>query len=162
MQAGSVLRIRTISTVHFLGACAQNAALTESILIANLPNNGAGGGIAAGGHSRSRLHELRILSVQNLAWAVELYGTPAFPETNPTIDDEIFLGRWEFTSANGRKDTADDYWKYWVPGLDLSYQDMLVSGTLNVRLINLSVVDKIAAAPGAIVLEFGFEPTQGM
>lgn len=162
MQAGSVLRVRTISTVHFLGACAQNAALTESILIALLANGGAGGGLAAGGHTRSRLHELRILSVENLAWAVELYGTPAFPETTPTIDNEIFLGRWEFTAADGRKDTADSFWKYWVPGLDLSYQDMALTGTLNVRLINRSVASKTANAGGAVVVEFGFEPTQGI
>ena len=60
--------------------------------------------------------------------------------------------------------TADDYYKYWVPGLDLSYQDMLLSGKLYVRLVipTGAATAKLAGASGAIVLEFGMEPTQGI
>ena len=166
MQQGNVLRVRTISGTYFTGACAAGSALTESIVVGTLPNNGGGYGIAAGGHMRTRVHDLRVLAVQNLAFAVELYGTAAsFPENNPAIDDEIFLGRWEFQAADGVKDTAaDDYYKYWVPGLDLSYQDMLLSGKLYVRLVipTGAATAKLAGASGAIVLEFGMEPTQGI
>lgn len=163
MQQGSVLRVRTISTTHFTGACVQNAALRESVNIGALAAGGAGYGLSAGGHSRCRVHDIRLLSVQNLAWAIELYGTAAsFPENTPTIDTEIFLGRWEFAAADGRKDTADSFWKYWVPGLDMSYQDMSLTGLLYVRLVDLSATSKIAGASGAVVIEFGMEPTQGI
>lgn len=163
MQQGNVLRVRTISTEHFTGAIIQNAAENEAISVGELANNGAGWGIAAGKHMRTRVHDIRLLSVENLAWAVELYGTEAsFPENNPSIDNEIFLGRWEFQAADGRKDTADDYWKYWVPGLDMSFQDMASLGKLYVRLVNLSAAAKTAGAGGAIVIEFGLEPTQGI
>lgn len=163
MQQGNVLRIRTISTEQFTGAIAQNDAEIEVINVALLANNGAGGGMAAGGHMRGRVHDIRLLSVENLDWAVELYGTEAsFPENTPTIDDQIFLGRWEFLAADARKDNDDLFWKYWIPGLDMSYQDMQLRGCLYARLINRSAASKTTGPDGAIVIEFGIEPTQGI
>lgn len=163
MQSGNVFRVRTLSTVNFLGALAQNAALVEDLAVGTMTGvtSQGGWGLAAGLHMRSRLRELRILSKENLAWAVELWGS-ATGIAGSDIDAEAFLGRWEFAAADGRKDTADTFWKYWIAGLDLSYQDFDNTGKLHVRLINLSAASKSANAAGAIVLEFALEPTQGI
>lgn len=164
MQAGNTLRVRTKSTVNFLAALAQNAALVENFNVGSGNTTGAGlagYGLSAGLHTRGRVRELRILSVQNLAWAIELYAS-ATGIAGADIDAELFLGRWEFASTDGRKDTADTFWKYWVAGLDLSYQDADLAGKLYIRLINLSVTGKLADAAGAIVVEFAIEPTQGI
>lgn len=165
MQAGNVTRVRTISTEHFTGAIVQNAAETEIInpgLLSNGRLGGAGWGLAAGGRCTCRLHELRILSVENLDWAFELYASSVFPESvGVTIDTLLFLGRWEFTAAMGAKDTADTWWKYWVPGLDLSIIDAEVTSRLYMRLVNKSAASKTAGAGGAVVVELGVEPTQG-
>lgn len=164
MQGGNVIRVRTISTVQFTAACAHGgAALVENIDPAkDLAAGGAGAGLSAGKHCRSRLHELRILSVQNLAWAIELYGS-ATGIAGSDIDAEKFLGRFEFAAADGKKDTADTFYKYWVPGLDLSYEDLDKSGKVHLRLVNIdAATDKIADALGAVVVELGLEPTQGI
>jgi hypothetical protein len=165
VQAGNVLRVRTISTTHFTATLAQYAAIVLNLAVGDIAGAGAGGqagyGLAAGKHMRSKFRELRILSKQNLAWAVELYASATGIEGSD-IDAEKFLGRWEFQTGDGRKDTADTFWKYWIAGLDMAYQDMDLTGKLHIRLINLSATGKSADAAGAIVLEFGLEPTQGI
>lgn len=161
MQRGNALRIRSVSTEHFTGALAQNAAEVEHIVVADLTNNGGGGGLAAGGHMRSWVHELRLQSVQNLAWAVELYGSLA-GTVSADIDANLFLARWEFLAASADKDTGDSFYKYYAQNLGSHYQDMDLSGTLHIRLINLDAVAKIAGAAGAVVVELSMEPTQGI
>lgn len=164
MQAGNTLRVRTKSTVNFLAALVQNAALVENFDVGNGNSTGlglAGWGLSAGKHVRGRVRELRILSVENLAWAVELYASGT-GIAGTDIDLELFLGRWEFTVADGRKDTGDTFWKYWIGGLDMQYQDADSDGKLHIRLINLSAAAKSAGAAGAIVIEFAIEPTQGI
>lgn len=76
-QTGNLLRVRSISTEQFTDALIQNAAEIESINPVLLAAGGAGAGLSAGRHMRSVLKELRILSRQQLAWEVELYGSAA-------------------------------------------------------------------------------------
>lgn len=160
MQAGNCLRVRTLSTSQFTGGLAQGvAAIVDlDIVAAALAAGGDGAGVAGAKHVRTRLHELRILSKENLAWAVELWGS-ATGIAGTDIDACKFLGRWEFTAGMGKKDNADTFYKYWVPGLDLSYQDLDQTGKLHIRLINLSAAAKSAGTAGAIVVEFALEPT---
>lgn len=159
MQAGTLQRVRSQSTVHFLGAAAQNVALVENLDVKALPN-GDGEGLSAGRHMRSRLHELRIISAQQLAWEVELWGKAA-GIGGAAIDAEFFLGKFAFAVGDGTQAQGDTFFHYWVPGLDLSYQDLDLVGKVNVRLINRGVVAKIAGVGGAVVVELGLELTQG-
>lgn len=160
MQAGNLLRVRTVSTVQFTDALIQNAAEVENFTPESLAAGGAGAGLSAGKHMRSILRELRILSVQNLAWEIELYGS-ATGIGGATIAAELFLGRWSFLAADGLRATGDTFYKYFIP-MQLYYQDMDNVGQIHVRLINRDAVAKIAGAGGAIVVELGLEPTQGI
>lgn len=159
MQAGNLQRVRTLSTTHFLGAAVQNAALVENLDVKAMLG-GDGEGLAAGRHMRSRLHEIRIISAQQLAWEIELWGKAA-GIGGAAIDAEFFLGKFAFASGDGTNATGDTFFHYWVPGLDLSYQDLDLTGQVHIRLINRSAVAKIAGAGGAIVVELGLEATQG-
>lgn len=161
MQAGNLYRIRTVSTVHFLGACNQNAALSEDLIVGGSTSDTVGDheALAAGRHMRARLRELRIVSKENLAWEVWLFGSAT--KGGAVIADEKFLGRWAFAAADGVQATGDTFFYYYVPGLDLAYQDLANLGKLYVRLVNRSAAAKSANAAGAIEIEFGFELLQG-
>ncbi len=161
MQAGNVLRARTISTVQFTDALVTGASEVESFAPESLAAGGGGAGISAGKHMRCCLKELRILSVENLAWEIELYGS-ATGIGGSNIALEIFLGKWAFIATDGTRATGDTFYKYFISGLYLSYTDVDMSGKFHVRLINRSVAAKTAGAGGGIVVELGVEITQGI
>jgi hypothetical protein len=156
MQAGHLIRVRTDKDTHFLGAIAQDNGLHETLTVD--PQ-----GLAAGKHCRGRLKALRILSKENLAWEVWLFGNSLFD--NADADLERFLGRWTFAAGDGIRATvgggADDHYHYYIDGLDVGIEDLDRAGALYIRLVNRSVAAKSADAAGALVIEFVIEPTLG-
>ncbi len=164
MQQGNTYRVRTISTVHFLGALATNAAAVEDIDAATLTNTPgvAGAGLTAGKHTRCRIHDLRIISTENLAWELEVWGAKtAGTPGGAVIDTEFFFAKFGFLAADGTRATGDTFYHYYVPVLEVCYADVDQSGKIHLRLINRSVASKSAGVPGAIVVELSVEPTQG-
>jgi hypothetical protein len=160
MQLGNVYRVRTVSTLHFLGACAQNAALSEDLDVTGNGNTvGDREGISAGRHMRARLRELRIISKENLAWEVWLFGTST--KGGAVLADEKFLGFATFAAADAKQATGDTFFYYYLSGRDLAYQDLASLGKLYVRLVNRSAAGKSANAAGAIEIEFVLELLQG-
>lgn len=161
MQAGSVYRIRTVAANQFIAGIAQNAADVATLdLFANpLLIAGDSMGIGAGKTVRARLRELRIVSVQNLAWEVWLFGLTPFG--GATIGAERYLGRVVFAVADGVQATGDSFFYYYAGNLDLTYQDLANVGKIYMRLINRSVAAKLAVGPGAIEIEMALEILQG-
>lgn len=165
MQQGSIIRIRTDKDVDFTGALAQNA-----IAYANLV---ATGDLAAGGHCRSRLKGLSIVSDQNLAWEIQLYSTNRFDQDNTDLDTTPFLGRWAFAAGDGVQNAAAGPYLYYIDGLDIPYRDVDCDshlfptgargqGQIHLALVNRSATGKNAGATGEIVIQLYFEPTQGI
>jgi hypothetical protein len=161
--------VRTKSTVHFLGAlAAAGAAATEHLKTIGNSSVTAGvvpEGLAAGGHVRSRLRSIRILSVQLLPWEVQLFHRAA-GIGGAVLDTESFVGTWSFTGSgtpgDGSQATGDTFYYYYVDGLDVPYEDLDVTSQIHVRLINRhAATAKIAGASGAITIEFGLEPSTG-
>lgn len=162
MQAGNGLRIRSISTLHFTTAIAgSGGSEIENLIPQSLAAKGAGAGLSAGGHCRSRVHEIRLFSVENLAWSVELWGS-ATGIGGSAIDTLFYLGRVDFLTTDADKPTADTFYLYAARGLDLSYEDTDMTGQIHLRLVNTSVAAKTVNAAGAVVVELVMEPTQGM
>lgn len=163
-QIGNTYRVRTISTTHFTGALAQNAAAVENIDAATLTNTPgtAGAGLTAGKHTRCRVHGVRIISKENLAWELEFWGASVLGTPGGTdIDKEFFFGKFGFLAADGSQATGDTFYHYYVPVMEICYADVDMTGKIHLRLINRSAAGKSANAAGAIVVELEVEPTQG-
>lgn len=169
MQAGSVYRIRTQAANQFTLAIAQNAADVAALNCFESVSTFTGDkmGIGAGKHLRSRLRELRIISAENLAWEVWLFGTGTIG--GAVIGAEKFIGRWSFSAADGVQATGDTFWYYSIPGLDIAYENLdvdangklLQTGKFYLRLVNRSVAPKSAGAGGSIEIELALELLQG-
>jgi hypothetical protein len=149
---GNSFVVATISTAHFTGALAQNAA--EGIDL-DLPMS-----IAAGLHSRSLVRQVIVKSVQNLDWEIYLFdrGTK-HTELDP--DRNGFLGHWRLTASQGLRIGATGLFYYYVDGLAVPYEDRDQQGRLHLVLINRSATAKDAGAPGALTIQFRLEPTYG-
>lgn len=162
MQQGSIIRVRTDKDDQFTAALAQNVALTENLV--------APGDLGAGGHCRSRLHSISILSDQNLAWEIALYSTDSF-NTSADMDQVSFLGRWGFQAGDGTQIAGTGPYFYYIDGLDIPYRDAdftshikpggLSQGQIHLMLVNRSATGKNAGATGEIVVQLGFEITEG-
>lgn len=165
MQQGSIVRVRTDKDVDFTGALAQNASAT-----ANLVPPMA---IAAGGHCRARLHSIAIVSDQQLAWELMLFSTNSFA-TSSDLDQVGFLGKWAFIEADGVQIAGAGPFLYYIDGLDIAYKctdfddhstfiagAKIPAGQVHLMLVNRSVTGKNAGATGEIVIQLGFEPTEG-
>lgn len=165
MQVGNTYRVRSISTTHFTEAIIQNAAEVEHIDVAALTNTpgAAGAGLSAGKHMRGRIHALRIISTENLAWELEFWGaaTAGAVPNNADIDKEFFLGKFAFVAGDGTRVTGDTFYHYFVPSMELSNMDVDMTGKIHLRLINRSAAAKSAGVPGALVVELEVEPSQG-
>lgn len=172
MQFGNVIRVRSISTVHYTGALAHGGVPALENWLPRDDNNGAPNtnpvvpeAIAAGRHCRSRLREIRIWSVQKIKWGVQLWAS-ASGVGGTVIDSETYLGEWVFgdtgSPGDGDRATTDTFYYYYVNGEDLAIEDYDRSGQLHVRLVNWdSADDKLAGATGGIVIELALEPLQG-
>ncbi len=114
--------------------------------------------IGAGGHSRCRVRHLAILSRDNCAWEILLYGKTTRATNDPATDS--FRSRWRFTASDGL--LRNGLYYYYVPDLDMPYEDELQLGKCYVTILNRSLATPKAAGPaGALVLRLYAEVTYG-
>lgn len=155
MLAGTHVRVRTDSAVHFLGACAAGAALVENLAKATYVPEG----LAAGNHCRSRVRAVRMICTEAISWTVQFF-RKATGIGGAVIDAETFLGQIALELPN--KATGDTLYVAVANNLDIPYVDDDAAGKIHVRIINTTAATaKSANAAGAVVLEMDFEPTQG-
>lgn len=167
MQVGSVIRVRTDKDVDFIAGIAQNAADTANLV--------PPGSLAAGGHCRSIIRGISILSDQNLAWELKFFNTNAFNTGAADLDTVPFIGGWGFQAGDGTQIAATGPYYYYIDGLYIPYHctDFDEHGTfvagakkpqgqVHVMLINRSATSKNAGATGEIVVQLLMEPSQGI
>lgn len=165
MQSSRLIAVRTDPATQFIGTLAQNVAATLDLAMptgAQVAGDGyVDGGLMAGGVGTSRLRSLLIQSVQNFAWEVWLWGTSAFNVslTNPALN--VPLGRWSFAEGDGVQIGGTGLYYYYIEGLDTAYADFGRTGLLHIMLVNRSASGKLAAASGALNLQFMFDPSLG-
>lgn len=159
MQSGNREWVRSEalgSSALFLPTLAQNAGLPGRI---PLPES-----VAAGRHARCMVQALSIVSLDNLAWEVWLFGNKLFQTTgHPEL--ERFLGFWSFAAADARQIGATGFYHYYIDGLGVQYLDEdghnepQAGCFLNVVLVNRSAGAK--TANGWFQMAFAVEPTLG-
>lgn len=167
MQQGSIVRVRSDKDTDFTGAIAQNAQESENLV--------PPAALGAGGPCRSRLHSISIISKENLDWELWFFSTDDFATNNAADIDQVgFLGKWAFIAADATRIAATGAYFYYIDGLDIAYHctdfdehATLVAGAkrpqgqVHVMLINRSAAGKSAGANGELVIQLGFEPTEG-
>lgn len=155
MLAGTHVRVRTLSTVHFLGSCAAGAVLTEQLAKGTYVPEG----LAAGNHCRSRVRAVRMICTEAISWTVQFF-RKATGIGGSDVDAESFLGQIALELPT--KATGDTLYVAVANNLDIPYVDDDGAGKVHVRLVNTTAgTAKTANAGGAVVLEMDFEPTQG-
>lgn len=149
-QAGNLITVQSDKDLHFTGAIAQDAEERENIVLPQAL------GSANFRRARSRLKALRILSDQNLAWEIDLYGKDTFGDP-ADLDSNSWIGRWGFQAADGLRIAGAGPYLYYIDGLDVPYEDQDATGELHVSLVNRSATAKSAGAAGEIVVAFVFD-----
>lgn len=142
------ITIRSVSTVHFIGAIVQNAGEPANLPI---PAN-----LSTGGDGRMTLQTITVLSMENLAWELWFFGRNTFESgAGAVIDTQIFLGSWTFTTVMGLRRASTGFYHYDINDLQMPYADLDNLGQLHTILINRSAAAKTAGAPGAVVVQVG-------
>ena len=150
MSAGNVVLTASNPAVDFIKALGSGESDDADIVFPLA--------IGAGGHSRCRVRHLTILSKDNCAWEVMFYGKPDRATGDPATDS--FRTRWRFTASDGG--LRNGLWYYYVPGLDMPYEDELEKGKLYMTLINRSpLTPKVAGVAGALIIKVYAEVTYG-
>lgn len=162
MQAGNVIRVRSVSTVDFIAAMAHGGGAQVASLTPPMA-------IGAGGHCRSRLHEIRLITSKRIQFGVQLWASAAAARIGGTdIDSDGYLGEWVFGNSgqpgDGDQATGDTFFYYYINGMDQCYQDADNLGKIHIRLVNWdAAVDKLSHAGGDnVVVELALEPLQGI
>lgn len=138
------VRVRSDKDTHFRDEIAQNAQEVE-----NLPWP------LADKLARGILREVVIISTENLAWEVILFGKDAGHTTDP--DTDRYLGKFTFATTDAIQIAATGLWLYHKTDLHLGYEDQDASGEVHTHLVNRSAGAKTAAGPGALVVDLVFE-----
>lgn len=158
---GNVVRAATDPAVHFTGALAPSGIATADLVLPLA--------IGAGGHCRSLLRHLVVLSKEQRAWEIALFTRRSF-QTGP-VGASAFLASWQFTAASGKQYGTSPYY-YQAQNINLPYQDLDFAdqtlpiesrgGMLHVMLVNRSQADsKSAGDAGLIEIVTYLEPTYG-
>lgn len=149
-QAGNLLVVRSLRSVHFQGTIAQNAIATANLQVPG----------AAAGPVPMRVRNIEVISKENLAWELQFFGSAQF-QVPANIDQDQYLGVWSFATADGIRQAATGYYYYYIDGLDIPIVDQDGTGQLHVALVNRSAAGKSAAAAGELVIKVGCENTYG-
>lgn len=149
-MAGNVLLTTSNPAVDFIAALAPGASDDADLIFPMA--------IGAGGHSRCRIRHLVILSKDNCAWEVLFYGKHTRATGDPSTD--TFRSRFRFSASDAI--LRNGLYYYYVPDVDLPYEDETQLGKCYVTMVNRSpATSKVAGAPGALVLRIYAEVTYG-
>jgi hypothetical protein len=156
MQAGVIFPVSSIDGTHFVGSLAQNASLAEDLPL--------GGALGAGGATACRIRGMSIVSSDNLAWEVQVFGAHDGPSPDPNLDR--FLGYRGFMTGGAIQIGA--LWYYYIDGLDIPYRDQdlgqHVGAAVNIPQLHLRLANRSAGAKtaysagGRIRLTLNLEP----
>lgn len=104
------------------------------------------------GNARAQLRSLTIISIQNLAWELWLWGSTTHTTLTAGVTSagSNVIGRWTFAATDAVQDNNTGDFVYYIDGLDVPYVDLDNSGKLHLTLINRSVTSKLANDAGAI------------
>ena len=141
--------IATVEGTHFTGALALNASKVEHVPL----RRDLWGAML---NCPLIVKAVTILSVQNLAWEIQIRRSATHTANDPGAD--AFLARWTFAATDAvQNDGAGDY-LYYIDGNDQCYRDDDTSGLLHLVLVNRSATAKLAGATGNIVVRLNVEP----
>lgn len=144
--------VRSKSTTQYTDAIATGISENENLPLPS-PMQAVGNPL--------RITALSIISVENLAWELWLFGSSAFQNADFALDE--FLGMWAFAAADAKRINSGVYtqYYYYIDGLNIPYVDRSASGSvvpsLHTALVNRSVAAKTAGANGAIVVQATIE-----
>lgn len=142
--------VRTLKGTHFTTELVQNAAENEDVVL-----DGALAGV--NGNARNIVQTITVISDQNLAWEIALYGKDTFAG-GTDLDANTILCHHAFAAADGAQVGGAGSYVYFVDGLNLPYQDEDHSGELHIQLINRSATSKNAAGTGEVVVQLWLSP----
>lgn len=111
MQPGKIFPVTSVDGTDFIVALAQNAAMVADLTLS--------GALGAGGVTTARIVSLKIISSDNLAWEVQVFGAHDGANADPNKD--TFHGRWTFAAADAIQ--IGNLWYYYIDGLDIPYHD---------------------------------------
>lgn len=159
-QSGKIYRCGSLDGTNFTGALAQNAGVMADL---TLPSS-----IGGGDRATCRLKSLVIVSTDNLAWEIQIFGSHDGPSADPNQD--TFLGLWQFTAAMAAAGANNNFY-YYGDGLDLPYEDIDLDQHLgaakNIPQLHVRLVNRSAGAKGTygsgshFRVVFNLEPTLG-
>jgi len=148
-----VFTVRSDKDDHFTSAIASMDAEEENL---SMP-------AALGG--RSRIAGIRIISIDNLAWAPVFFGNGQFT-SDTDIDLAMYLGHHIFAVGDGYQRNNTGPYYYFKSDLDIVYQDLdhpavgvSSSPKLHMGISNRSLGAKTAGINGALVIDILMVPT---
>lgn len=145
-----VYQIRTDPDAQFTGALATNAIATENLV------QSAFGGVDR--NIQLVLTGLTLVSDQNLAWEIGIYGTDVFNSADPELNQ--FLGSWAFAASDGTQVAATGPYRYYIDGLSIPIMDYDKTSEIHLALVNRSVTSKNAGATGEITVTLWVQSMQ--
>jgi hypothetical protein len=163
MQLGRLILVRTDAATQFRGSLAQNAVATLNLAAPTGPGQTDGyldQGLAAGGVVTARVRTITLVSIENLAWEIQLWGKDTFG-TYSVLNDLVPFGLYTFQTGDGKRNAGAGPYIYYVSGLDIPYVDLDKSGELHLALVNRSAAAKTAGDAGALFVQLGMEPSLG-
>lgn len=124
------------------------------------------GSVGAGRTGRCRVRGLTIVSVDQAAWEVWLWGTKDY--MSPSLANSQFLGRWAFDASDGIQIAGSDSYHYAIHGLDVLYQDLddlatktaaQANARLHFSLVPRNATSKASGDAGMVLVRFLLQPT---
>lgn len=159
-QLGNIELVASNPAVDFRAAIAQNAASYADLLLPEA--------VSAGRTARCRIKELEIQSVENVGWEVWFFSKQRTGAE--TIADVAFRGFWTFSASMAVRIAASGLYYYYIPSLDISYDNCDVLPTKDVaqnlrRYLHVALVAresaKSAGDAGNVRVQVTMEPTLG-
>jgi hypothetical protein len=135
--------IRSVMGTHFTSAIPADDKENENIT-----------GLAASGPNFV-VRRVVVISKENLAWEVMLFGKDTFDTASPNTDQ--YLCSKIFSAGDGRRIAGAGLYRYDSGDVHLPYSDLDVSGELHIALANRSGVAKTAGVPGEVIVLLAVE-----
>lgn len=146
-KSESIQFVKTNTLVHFTDAIVRYAHETENL-----------NGLSA---DKIVIKEINVQSAQPLKYKLWLWSNDTFDDTNLNIDSFKTSVLLDFSGTDDetvdRLNNANQYYLD-IIGLNILYEDLDESNEIHCSLQNLSSIDKIAGAAGAVQLDVAYAP----